>query len=119
MVAKLSTSAEHVQPYGLIHGGVYCALVETACSVGAALSVLDEGRNAVGVENRTAFLRACRQGAVLTVTATPLAGQEPGRKVWEAIVTDEENRRCATGQVHIAVLDAERRIDGQSLNFEL
>src|SRR4051794_36571216 len=58
------------QPYGILHGGVYCSLVESAASLGAALWLGDDG-NVVGVANTTNFLRATREGT-LTATATPL-----------------------------------------------
>ena len=31
------TSSQH-QPMGIVHGGVYCSAIETACSIGASRS---------------------------------------------------------------------------------
>ena len=59
------------QPFGLVHGGVYAALAETAASVGGALWFGDQGK-VVGVSNHTDFLRAVRGGRLRT-EATPLA----------------------------------------------
>src|SRR5512140_949678 len=61
---------EHHQPYGLLHGGVHCAAVETAASLGGAAWFGDRGQ-VVGVSNHTDFLRAVRDGE-LTATATPV-----------------------------------------------
>src|SRR6059036_288061 len=58
------------QPYGIVHGGVYCSLVETAASVGGALWLGDDG-NVVGVANTPNFPRATRHGG-LPATATRL-----------------------------------------------
>ena len=62
----------HLQPDGIVHGGVYCAVVEAAASVGASAAVAAEGRFAVGVNNNTDFLRATTgAGARWTTTLTP------------------------------------------------
>src|SRR4051794_19035021 len=47
------------QPYGILHGGVYCSIVETAASVAGAMWLGDEGY-VVGVVNTTNFIRATR-----------------------------------------------------------
>jgi 1,4-dihydroxy-2-naphthoyl-CoA hydrolase len=95
-----------LQPYGIVHGGVHCSLIETAASVGAALWFADRG-NVVGVANHTNFIRAVREGT-LTVTATPV---QRGRtqQLWQVDVTDADDRLVARGEVRLAnVEDAER-----------
>ena len=89
------------QPYGILHGGVYCSLVESAASIGGALWLGDEG-NVVGVANTTNFIRATREGN-LTATATPL---QRGRtqQLWQVEVTDDNGRLVAHGQVRLANL---------------
>jgi len=49
------------QPFGLVHGGVYATLAETAASVAGASWFGDRG-GVVGVSNHTDFLRAVREG---------------------------------------------------------
>ena len=46
----------HLQTYGNVHGGVYCAVVETAGSIGAGLWYGEQGK-VVGLANHTEFLR--------------------------------------------------------------
>ena len=90
VVLTVEVDDRHRQPYGLVHGGVYCAMAETAASVGAALASadLDDARGAVGVSNRTDFLRATREGT-LTATATPL---QVGRRLqlWQVRTTTDD-----------------------------
>lgn len=103
LVAELTVEQKHKQPYGIVHGGVYAAMIETVCSTGAAVNVLDEGKTAVGLENTTSFLRAVRSGR-LRCTAEP---QFRGRRshVWEAKVQDDQNRLAATGRVRLIILE--------------
>jgi uncharacterized protein (TIGR00369 family) len=94
---------QHHQPYGLVHGGVYCAVVETAASIAGALWFGQAG-SVVGVSNATDFLRAVREG-VLTAAATPI---HRGRlqQLWQVEVWDEQRRLVARGQVRLQNLPA-------------
>src|SRR3978361_910114 len=59
VVLRWTVTPQLLQPYGLVHGGVHCAAVESAASIGAALWFGDRGTG-VGVSNHTDFLRAVR-----------------------------------------------------------
>jgi 1,4-dihydroxy-2-naphthoyl-CoA hydrolase len=104
-VLRLAIRPDHLQPYGIVHGGVYAALVETAASVGAAVWFGDEG-GAVGVTNSTDFLRSVGEGTLTTV-ATPL---QRGRtlQTWQVEVTDDDGRLVAHGKVKLANMRRDR-----------
>jgi 1,4-dihydroxy-2-naphthoyl-CoA hydrolase len=89
---------QHHQPYGIVHGGVWCALVETAASVAAARWLDDRGR-VVGVSNHTDFLRAVGDGTA-TATATPI---HRGRlqQLWLVEVTHDSGKLIARGEVRL------------------
>ena len=86
------------QPFGLVHGGVYATLAETAASVGGSLWFGDRGK-VVGVSNHTDFLRAVRSGE-LRAEATPLSR---GRttQLWQVEVADEQGRLIAHAKVRL------------------
>jgi 1,4-dihydroxy-2-naphthoyl-CoA hydrolase len=87
------------QPYGIVHGGVHCSVVETLASVGAAVWLGDRGK-VVGVNNNTDFYRAVRLGTLHSV-ATPL---HRGRlqQLWLVETTEDESQRVvARGQVRL------------------
>src|SRR5688572_7029488 len=64
VVLEMPISEKHLQPMGIVHGGVYCGLVETACSVGGFLAAQKHGMLVVGVDNHTSFLKANRGGTL-------------------------------------------------------
>jgi uncharacterized protein (TIGR00369 family) len=99
VTASLAITDQLLQPYGILHGGVLCTLVETLASIGAALWYGDRGQ-VVGVSNHTDFLRASRSG-VLQAVATPI---HRGRssQLWLVEVTDEQSRLVARGQLRVA-----------------
>jgi 1,4-dihydroxy-2-naphthoyl-CoA hydrolase len=86
------------QPYGIVHGGAHCGVVETLASVGAAVWFGDRGK-VVGVNNSTDFYRAVSEGA-LTSTATPLH-RGRSQQVWVVETVDAEGRTVARGQVRL------------------
>lgn len=91
------------QPDGILHGGVHCAIVETAASVAGSLWLGDRG-TVVGVSNQTDFLRAVREGE-LRATAMPL---HRGRlqQLWAVEIRDDE-RLVARGQVRLQNISAD------------
>jgi uncharacterized protein (TIGR00369 family) len=95
---QLSVTDAHLQPQGLVHGGVFSGLIETACSIGA-MCAAPQDHIVVGVENHTSFLRPVKSGA-LQVVATPV---HVGRRaqLWQADVLDEQERIVATGRVRL------------------
>jgi uncharacterized protein (TIGR00369 family) len=97
--ATVALSPDHYQGYGIVHGGVYCAVVEHVASVGGALWYGDRG-GVVGVSNSTNFIRAARSG-MLSVEATPL---QRGRtqQLWQVFITDDQQRLIAKGEVRLA-----------------
>ena len=103
-VVTCEITPELLQPYGIVHGGVYCSLVESAASLGAALWYGERG-HVVGVANHTNFLRAIGSGTV-TATATPI---HRGRtqQLWLVKVTDDTGRDIARGEVRLANLPAD------------
>ncbi|HTS15064.1 MAG TPA: PaaI family thioesterase [Candidatus Sulfotelmatobacter sp.] len=94
---------EHHQPYGIVHGGVYAAAVETAGSVGATVAALARGQIAVGVHNATDFLRSMSSGRV-TVVAVPVQ-QGRTQQLWDVTLTDTEGRLVARGSLRLQNVD--------------
>jgi uncharacterized protein (TIGR00369 family) len=98
VVLHWDVTEAHHQPYGIVHGGVYCTAVETAASVAGALWFGDRGK-VVGVNNSTDFLRAVNSGR-LTATATPIH-RGRSQQLWQVAITDEQDRLVARGQVRL------------------
>ena len=111
IVGELVVGPQHLQPYGIVHGGVHTGIIEAACSTGAAVAASARGQSVVGLENATSFITAVRSGT-LRVTATPVTR---GRRtqVWEAVVTNEEGRTCATGRVRLLCLETGSDLAGK------
>ncbi|MFP4149585.1 MAG: PaaI family thioesterase [Nitriliruptoraceae bacterium] len=101
VAGHLDIDERHRQPYGIVHGGVWCAVVESLASVAAALQVADSGRVVVGVSNSTDFLRSHREGRVEAVATPVHVGRS--QQVWQVWLTrSEDGKAIARGQVRLA-----------------
>jgi 1,4-dihydroxy-2-naphthoyl-CoA hydrolase len=91
---------EHHTPWGVVHGGAYCTIVEGAASVGASAAVAERGQFAVGVNNNTDFLRPMTIGR-LEVLAEPIQ-QGKTLQLWLVTLTRaEDGKLVARGQVRL------------------
>lgn len=117
VVVEYTVGPQHLQPYGIVHGGVHAGLVETVCSVGAGLAASARGQGVVGLENHTSFIHAVR-GGVVRVTALPLTR---GRRVqvWEARAEDEAGRLVSTGRVRLLCIDQGSDLAGKPVGKEV
>ena len=103
--AELEVTPKLLQPMGLVHGGVYCSMVESMASVAAYTWLATRGGgNVVGVNNNTDFLRSISSGMVYG-TAEPI---HRGRRqqLWLVTITDSTDRVVARGQVRLQNLEA-------------
>ena len=105
VVAFFETGVDLHQPWGLVHGGVFTAVIETVATTGAYQAVKDRGQLAVGVNNVTDFLRPHQQGR-LRVVAEPLQ-QGKSQQLWQAIVEREDGKTVARGQVRLQNVEAD------------
>ncbi len=116
VVIEYTIDERHHQPYGIVHGGVHCAAVESACSTGAGIDAVGRGLSVVGVENHTSFVHAVRAGRV-RVVATPISR---GRRaqLWEATARDPDGRIIATGRVRLLCLETGSPLVGEPVGVK-
>jgi uncharacterized protein (TIGR00369 family) len=100
VVASMELGPDQHTPWGVVHGGVYTAAIETAASLGASAAVLGRGQFAVGVNNNTDFLRPLVTGTV-RVSAEPIQ-QGATQQLWQVTITRTDNGKLvARGQVRL------------------
>ena len=104
--ARIDAGPRHHQPMGVLHGGVYCSIVEAVASYGAGHRALSLGQKGVlGVSNATDFFRSHSTGE-LRCEGRPLHSGRSAH-VWEVHVTRaSDGKLVARGQVRFHVLDA-------------
>lgn len=102
--AQLEVIPKLLQPMGLVHGGVYCSIVESMASVSAYTWLATRGGgNVVGVNNNTDFLRSIGSGTVHGRTEPIHRGRR--QQLWLVTITDDDERVVARGQVRLQNLE--------------
>ena len=98
---SLRINENHHQPYGVVHGGVYCTIIETLASTGAAIWAMEQGMaGAVGISNKTDFIRATR-GGVLLGRAVPIH-RGRNQQLWQVDLTRQDDSKLAAhGEVRL------------------
>ncbi|WP_456696640.1 PaaI family thioesterase [Aeromicrobium sp. P5_D10] len=105
VVARFTITDNHLQPFGIPHGGIYCSVHESTASIAAFIWFGGKGV-VVGTNNSTDFLRQAKVGDTITVTATPI---HRGRtqQLWHLDSVDQDDRLIAQGQVRLANIEQE------------
>jgi 1,4-dihydroxy-2-naphthoyl-CoA hydrolase len=100
VAGSIAADERHHQPWGLVHGGLYTAAIESFATTGAFEAIKDQGMQAVGVTNVTDFLRPHRSGR-LEVVATAIH-QGRTQQLWQVeIRRPEDGKLVARGQVRL------------------
>ncbi len=104
--AELEVQPKLLQPMGLVHGGVYCSIIESMASVSAYtwLNARGDGGNVVGVNNNTDFLRSIGSGMVYGSSEPIHRGRR--QQLWLVTITGADDRVVARGQVRLQNLEA-------------
>ena len=103
-VACLDVDDRHLNPNGIVHGGVVFTLADTAMGW-ATLAVLDDGQICASIEVSVRYLRPI-PGGRLVATASVLRA---GRRIVHlecGVTVDDDDRPVAVLQGSFAVLEA-------------
>ncbi len=103
---SMPVNEKTVQPYGYIHGGANCVLIETVGSIASALIIDISKEYCVGIEINANHLRSVTKGQVVG-TAKPL---HLGRTthVWEVKIHDEDQKLSCAGRITVAILQRKK-----------
>lgn len=99
--ARVDIDERHLQPLGVVHGGVYAALAESLASHATARAVGPSGLVALGLSNDTSFFRPISSGTIRADAERLHRGRTTW--VWDVRLTDDDGRLCASSRVTVAV----------------
>ncbi len=106
VACALTIDERHLQPMGLLHGGISALLAESAASIAAAASVDLTRFAVVGVDLNITHMKAKRNGTV-TATARPL---RRGRTVhvYAIDITDDAGALVSVSRCTVNVVPLHR-----------
>ena len=101
MTGHVEIGPHHLQPAGLVHGGVFASIAESMTSLGTWAAVQADGKTAQGLSNQTSFLRPILSGTIHALARVRHRGRTTW--VWEVEITDDQQRLCSLVRMTIAV----------------
>ena len=102
LIARMPVTTNHLQPFGIMNGGVSCVLAETVGSVGANCCVDFEKQYCVGLDINTNHIAAVRSGD-LTALGKPFhLGRQT--QVWSIEIRDEKGTLISVSRLTVMVL---------------
>ncbi len=94
----------HLQPFGLMHGGVSGIIAESVASAGSLLYVDINTQSIVGLELNMNHVRGVRPGeTIYGIGSAVHVGRST--QVWEIRIVNEMDKLVCTSRCTIAVLD--------------
>ncbi len=108
LTLSMPVDQRHVQPLGLLHGGVSVVLAESAASLAASLCLDHTRQYAVGIEINANHIKSVKQdqGAV-HATASPIHIGGTSH-VWRIIIENDAGRQICESRMTARVLDHRR-----------
>ncbi|RGI32039.1 MULTISPECIES: PaaI family thioesterase [Enterococcaceae] len=102
VILTMVVDVKHLQPFGLMHGGMNAVLIETATSIGSNESIDTTKQVAVGLDIQVNHLKSAVKGDTLTVVAVP---DHIGKttQVWQAEITNQKQQKVSVGRCTLMV----------------
>ena len=98
---SIQVSEKHLQPFGLVHGGVFSGLIDAA-GFWAAYTVLEDGPGMTTVEMKLNYLSPSNDGALIGLGSRIKVGRT--LSLAEARVENEAGRLLAHGTVTLMTI---------------
>jgi len=101
--ARFEVDERTQQPFGLLHGGVSCAVSESMGSIGANLCLDRSQFAAVGVDINATHLRGASRGTVYCRSEPIRIGRRS--QVWQTELFDDNRRQLCVSRLTVAIVD--------------
>ena len=103
LIAKMPVDERTTQPFGILHGGASCVLVETLGSVAAWMCIDPNEKFVVGLDINANHVRSVTDGVIIG-TAKPL---HIGRSthVWQMKLHNDDGKLVCVGRLTVLVKD--------------
>ena len=97
ITGQIEIADHHLQPGGIVHGGVYISIAETIAGAGSTLLVNSEGKTALGSTINSQHI-APLKGGVITATAE-LLHKGIFKHIWDVKITDQAGKLISISRV--------------------
>jgi uncharacterized protein (TIGR00369 family) len=93
----MELTADHLQPMGHVHGGVYLSLAETMAGAGSSLIVESEGKIALGASVSSQHIASAKEGKLFATAE--LIHKGSFKHIWDIEITDDSKKLISISRV--------------------
>ena len=97
MLAVIHITPNHLQPDGVVHGGVYISMAETLAGAASTLLVRDEGKLALGVSVNSQHLASVSEGMI--TAEAQLIYKSSFKHIWDVRISGENGKLISISRV--------------------
>jgi 1,4-dihydroxy-2-naphthoyl-CoA hydrolase len=97
ITAEIEITPAHLQPHGIVHGGVYISLAETLAGAGSDLLVAGEGKTAMGTHVTSTHIAPAMSG--LLKGEGRLVHQGIFKHIWDIEIKDGSGKLISMSRV--------------------
>ena len=97
MIASLRITPVHLQPVGVVHGGVYISMAETIAGAASTLIVREEGKLAFGVTVNSQHIASVSEGKI--TAEGMLIHKGANKHIWDIKITDGSGKLISISRV--------------------
>ncbi len=101
--AYIDITAFHLQPQGVVHGGVYISMAETLAGAGSMLILDTENKAALGTTINSQHLASMKEGRI-TATGT-LIHKSTFKHIWDIKISDGSGKLISISRVTNSIKD--------------
>jgi 1,4-dihydroxy-2-naphthoyl-CoA hydrolase len=103
LIARMPVTSRHLQPEGIMHGGVSCVLAETVGSVGANYCVDSDEKYCVGLDINTNHITPIKAGDIIALGKPFHLGRST--QVWSIEIRDEKSKLISVTRLTLMNID--------------
>lgn len=97
ITGEIHITENHLQPHGVVHGGVYISLAETLAGAGSIMLIADEGKTALGTNINSTHIAATREGRI--AGEAMLVHRGAFKHIWDVKITDDNGKLISMSRV--------------------
>jgi len=97
LTGSIEIAPHHLQPAGVVHGGVFISLAETLAGAGSSLLVYAEGKLAFGTSVNSHHLSTVTEGTIMAEGTLIHKGNF--KHIWDVKITDRDGKLISVSRV--------------------
>ncbi|MBN2699803.1 MAG: PaaI family thioesterase [Bacteroidales bacterium] len=106
ITASLEIKPFHLQPAGVVHGGVYISLAETVAGAGSVLLVRRDGKLAYGTVVSSQHIAKATEGTITAVGK--LVHKGFNKHIWDVKINDRNGKLISMSRVTNSITEMDQ-----------